>query len=48
VTDPAEKKACVVLIVEDDEAISDFLSMTLEQEGYEVCVASNGQMKGWI
>lgn len=41
-TDPAVKKACVVLIVEDDEAISDFLSMTLEQEGYEVCVASNG------
>lgn len=41
-TDPAAKKACVVLIVEDDEAISDFLSMTLEQEGYEVCVASNG------
>lgn len=42
-TDPASKKACVVLIVEDDEAISDFLSMTLEQEGYEVCVATNGQ-----
>ena len=37
------KKACVVLIVEDDEAISDFLSMTLEQEGYEVCVASDGE-----
>ena len=42
-TDNAGKKKCVVLIVEDDEAISDFLSMTLEQEGYEVCVASNGQ-----
>lgn len=43
VIDSATKKDCVVLIVEDDEAISDFLSMTLEQEGYEVCVASNGQ-----
>lgn len=42
-SEPAAKKACVLLIVEDDEAISDFLSMTLEQEGYEVCVASNGQ-----
>ena len=42
-TDGAGKKKCVVLIVEDDEAISDFLCMTLEQEGYEVCVASNGQ-----
>lgn len=43
-TDSVAKKACVVLIVEDDEAISDFLSMTLEQEGYEVCVASNGNV----
>jgi DNA-binding response OmpR family regulator len=42
-TDVAGKKACVVLIVEDDEAISDFLSMTLEQEGYDVCVAGDGR-----
>ncbi|MBL0058383.1 MAG: response regulator [Elusimicrobia bacterium] len=37
-----QKKGCVVLVVEDDEAISEFLSLTLEQEGYEVCVAPDG------
>jgi CheY-like chemotaxis protein len=36
-------KKCVVLVVEDDEAISDLFSMTLEQEGYDVCVANDGQ-----
>ncbi|MBL8023607.1 MAG: response regulator [Elusimicrobia bacterium] len=42
-TDPDEKKDVVVLVVEDDEAISEFLSLTLEQEGYEVCVAPDGE-----
>ncbi len=42
-TDSSGQKNCVVLIVEDDEAISDLFSLTLEQEGYDVCVASDGQ-----
>ena len=40
--DPAAKKS-VVLVVEDDEAILDFLSFTLEQEGYQVFTANDGQ-----
>ena len=39
-----EEKKCVVLVVEDDEAISDLFGMTLEQEGYDVCLATDGQM----
>jgi CheY-like chemotaxis protein len=42
-TEASGQKNCVVLIVEDDEAISDLFSLTLEQEGYDVCVASDGQ-----
>lgn len=34
----------MVMVVEDDEAISDLFGMTLEQEGYDVCVASDGQV----
>lgn len=41
-SDLPEKKS-VVLVVEDDEAILEFLSMTLEMEGYEVHAANDGQ-----
>jgi DNA-binding response OmpR family regulator len=42
-TSGEEKKDVVILVVEDDEAISGFLALTLEQEGYDVGVASDGQ-----
>ncbi len=35
--------ACPVLVVDDDDAIRDSLSMLLEDEGYPVATASNGQ-----
>ncbi len=41
-TDAADKKS-VVLVVEDDEAILEFLATTLEMEGYEVFSATDGQ-----
>ena len=33
-----------VLIVEDDEGISDFVKLELEHEGYSTCLASTGRM----
>ena len=33
-----------VLIVEDDEGISDFVKLELEHEGYSTCLASAGRM----
>lgn len=33
----------LVMIVDDDENISEFVSMVLEDEGYEVAKARNGQ-----
>ena len=39
--DPANKS--VVLVVEDDEAVLDFLTTTLEMEGYEVHAATDGE-----
>lgn len=41
-TEAPEKKS-VVLVVEDDEAILEFLTATLEMEGYEVHAAADGQ-----
>ncbi len=35
--------ACPVLVVDDDDAIRDSLSMLLEDEGYPVATASNGR-----
>jgi two-component system OmpR family response regulator len=32
-----------ILVVDDDEAIQDFISASLTDEGYEVAVAGNGQ-----
>ena len=40
---PETPKKSVVLVVEDDEAILDYLSMTLEMEGYEVFSATDGE-----
>lgn len=39
----APDKKSVVLVVEDDEAILEFLATTLEMEGYEVFSATDGQ-----
>ncbi|MBL0350695.1 MAG: response regulator [Elusimicrobia bacterium] len=39
----APDKKSVVLVVEDDEAILEFLATTLEMEGYEVYSATDGQ-----
>lgn len=38
-----DAKKSVVLVVEDDEAILEFLKMTLEDDGFDVYTANNGK-----
>jgi len=40
---PEPEKKSIVLVVEDDEAILDFMATTLEMEGYVVFSATDGQ-----